>query len=205
MNSFKIFVLVFLVIFAGISCINPIFPDQQILQHIGTLFIVLLLFADIQSKIWTNTAFLGIALFGIVHIVGARYIYSYVPYERFFQTFFHFDIQQTFGWQRNHYDRWVHFSFGLLILPSLYEWILAKLTKKKILALFVAWLLLQTFSLVYELFEWSLSILMSASDAENYNGQQGDIWDAQKDMALAMLGSFITSVMYYFKIQFSEK
>ncbi len=198
--NFKVFVVLLLIVFTGVSCIQPVFPDQQFLQHIGTAFIILVLIADIKNKIWSSSAFLGIALFTMIHIIGARYIYSYVPYDEFFKACFNFDIQQYFGWERNHYDRLVHFSFGLLILPSLYELILNKLTSKKLLALFIAWLILQTFSLCYELFEWSLSLIMSAENTENYNGQQGDIWDAQKDMALAMLGSSITSIVYWIKL-----
>jgi len=52
--------------------------------------------------------------------------------------------------------------------------------------------------MIYELFEWSLTFLM-ANGAEDYNGQQGDSWDAHKDMALAMLGSLISACLIYFK------
>ena len=53
--------------------------------------------------------------------------------------------------------------------------------------------------MVYELFEWLLTIVMSPEQADNYNGQQGDAWDAQKDMALAMIGSTVMAVCYLFK------
>ena len=43
--------------------------------------------------------------------------------------------------------------------------------------------MIQTGSLIYELFEWLLTIVMTAEEADYYNGQQGDMWDAQKDMA----------------------
>lgn len=58
----------------------------------------------------------------------------------------------------------------------------------------IAWLLVQTGSMIYELFEWLLTIVMTTEAANNYNGQQGDMWDAQKDMALALLGSTITAI-----------
>lgn len=44
--------------------------------------------------------------------------------------------------------------------------------------------------------EWSLTIVMASESADYYNGQQGDMWDAQKDMALALLGSTITAGIY---------
>ena len=52
-------------------------------------------------------------------------------------------------------------------------------------AVVMAWMMIQTGSLIYELFEWLLTIVMTAEEADYYNGQQGDMWDAQKDMALA--------------------
>lgn len=50
------------------------------------------------------------------------------------------------------------------------------------------------FLLVYEVFEWLLSVWCEGGDA--YNGQQGDMWDAQKDMALALIGSTMIAISY---------
>ena len=48
-------------------------------------------------------------------------------------------------------------------------------------------------SALYEIFEWALALGMAGDVAERYNGQQGDMWDAQKDMALAALGAFVAA------------
>jgi putative membrane protein len=60
--------------------------------------------------------------------------------------------------------------------------------------IFMAWLMIQTGSMMYELFEWLLTIIVSSEAANNYNGQQGDVWDAQKDMALALVGSTLSAL-----------
>ena len=57
-------------------------------------------------------------------------------------------------------------------------------------------MMIQTCSMLYELFEWLLTIVMESEVADYYNGQQGDVWDAQKDMALALLGSTFILVLY---------
>ena len=44
-------------------------------------------------------------------------------------------------------------------------------------------------SALYEIFEWLLTVIAAGVTADYYNGQQGDVWDAQKDMAAAQLGS----------------
>lgn len=59
--------------------------------------------------------------------------------------------------------------------------------------------------MVYKLFEWLLTIVMSPEQADNYNALQGDAWDAQKDMALAMLGFTIMALCYLAKILFGGK
>ena len=52
-------------------------------------------------------------------------------------------------------------------------------------------------SMAYEIFEWLLTVFLSPEDADSYNGQQGDMWDAQKDMALALVGSTLSAIWIY--------
>ena len=52
-------------------------------------------------------------------------------------------------------------------------------------------------SLFYEWIEWWIAIGLSPEEAEKYNGQQGDIWDAHKDMFVATLGAIFSAVMIY--------
>ncbi len=58
-------------------------------------------------------------------------------------------------------------------------------------SVFYSFCVVTTFSGIYEVFEWLLTLVMSPQDAESYNGQQGDPWDAQKDIAIAMIGSLL--------------
>jgi putative membrane protein len=48
---------------------------------------------------------------------------------------------------------------------------------------------------IYEVLEWQVAVTLATSHAEAYNGQQGDIWDPQKDMALQWLGATCTAVV----------
>jgi len=54
-------------------------------------------------------------------------------------------------------------------------------------------------SLIYEWIEWLIAINLSPEAAENYNGQQGDIWDAHKDILLATLGAIMTGIIVLIK------
>ena len=70
------------------------------------------------------------------------------------------------------------------------------------IAIVMAWLLVQAGSMIYEIFEWQLSVRSKQGDA--YNGQQGDIWDAQKDMMLAMVGSTLMAMFYVIKNKYRK-
>ncbi|MDY5813751.1 MAG: DUF2238 domain-containing protein [Bacteroides sp.] len=184
--------LVFLLMLTALTTYQPIYPNEQFLQHIGTALLMGLIIADMRQHKLGITALTGLTLFTCLHIIGARWIYSYVPYASWAE---HLHLPFELTTERNHYDRLVHFSFGLLLFPFFYDRIRA-LTHQRLWAISGAWLCIQTGSLVYELFEWGLTLVLSPNDAEGYNGQQGDIWDAQKDMALALVGSTLTAIVY---------
>ena len=192
---FKIIVLAVLAVVAVITYINPVFPREQFLQQAGTVLLAALLLVDLRKRWFSNLAFLGIALFTVLHLIGARYIYSFVPYQEWLQGL------GDWGWlhsTRNHYDRLVHLLFGVFLFPALVEFSRRRVTSRQVMAVLVAWLMVQAGSLIYELFEWVLTLVLSPEDAEGYNGQQGDMFDAQKDMALAMLGSTLAAIPYLF-------
>ena len=195
MNKIKLTLVVLIVLATAISCIDPLYPNEQMLQHLGTLALLIPLTRDLFKNKLPLPAFIGITCFTFLHILGAHYIYSYVPYKEWAVSLGIVDAD-FFQSPRNHFDRLVHFSFGFLFLPSMYYLAQKWIKDKTWVALLMAWLLIQTGSMIYELFEWSLTIVMASESADYYNGQQGDMWDAQKDMALALVGSTITAGTY---------
>lgn len=192
-NKAKISIVFILVVITIITCIHPIYPKEQLLQHLGTVLLVLPMLWDIKNKVLNKFSFIGLSLFTLLHIIGARYIYSYVPYDEVIKQLFGLRINEILGTTRNHYDRLVHFSFGLLLLPMVGQLVERRMKCGVKTAIIIAWFIIQTGSMLYELFEWLLTIVMTTEAANNYNGQQGDMWDAQKDMAIALIGSTITA------------
>jgi putative membrane protein len=182
-------VLYFLVLI--VSCIQPIYPDEMYLQHSVTILIALLLIYTTVRNSLSNKAFALIVAFMIFHIVGARWIYSYTPYDLWMKNLTGFSINTYFGFHRNQYDRLIHFLFGFMMMIPIRE-IYSKWYKCPArIAILLAFLSILSLSMLYEVFEWTISIFLSPADAEAYNGQQGDFWDAQKDMALAFLGALL--------------
>ena len=170
------------------------FGFNMYLNNLGTLFLLALMILDIRKDVLSRLGFYGLWIFSMLHCVGACWLYSYVPYNNWMISLLDFDLNSFFGFTRNHYDRLVHFLFGFLLLPATKDLITRKFNFNTIQALFVAFLSIQVFSTLYELFEWGITVFASLGIAENYNGQQGDAWDAHKDIALAMLGSVLSFI-----------
>jgi len=172
-----------------VSCIAPIYPREMYLQHTATLVVAAFLIYSTFKNNLSDKSFALIAIFMVFHIIGARWIYSYTPYDQWIRTLTDFSINSYFGFKRNQYDRLIHFLFGFLILIPLQELFQRRPDIKRETSFYLAFLSIQSLSMLYEVFEWALSIVLSPDAAEAYNGQQGDFWDAQKDMALALLGT----------------
>ena len=204
-KQIKIVIVGLIVLFGIITCLHPVFPNEQFLQHLGTLLLFVIPVIDISRNRLSMTSFVCVSLFIGIHILGARYIYSFVPYNEWFKAFFQIDLNTVFHTTRNHYDRFVHFFFGVLAFPYLYELLDRKKGLNTFLKVVIVWAFIQSFSMMYEIFEWFLSTVMSDYDANNYNGQQGDLWDSQKDMVLAMLGSTIMSIIYLIKSRKNDR
>ena len=81
MNKVKLTLILLVVIVTIITCINPIYPHEQFLQHAGTILLLIPLTSDVIKNKIPTLAFVGIVVFTLLHVIGARYIYSYVPYK----------------------------------------------------------------------------------------------------------------------------
>lgn len=194
-RRFKFAAISFFFFLLIISCLKPIYPAEMFLQHSVTLIMSIVLLTVARRNSLSDLSFSLVILFLIFHVVGARWIYSYVPYDDWFRSVTGTTISGIFHTSRNHYDRFVHLMFGLLMffpIKEVYErWFGSPTRFSPILAL----LTITCCSLVYEVFEWGLTLVLSPESAEDYNGQQGDMWDAQKDMALAFAGAVISFII----------
>jgi putative membrane protein len=128
-------------------------------------------------------------------VVGSHYTYAEVPYDQWFQSLTGTTINELFGWERNHFDRLVHFSYGLLLAYPIREMFLRVVNVKGFWGYFLPLDLTMSTSMLYELVEWAVAIVLGGDLGMAYLGTQGDIWDAHKDMALASLGALIAMII----------
>ena len=132
-----------------------------------------------------------------VHEVGAHYTYSEVPYDAWAQALFGVTITEIFGFTRNHFDRLEHFFYGaLLAYPMREAYIRAQMLKGR-LTYSIPICITLAFSAMYEIFEWWAAEIAGGDLGVAYLGTQGDVWDAQKDMALAGFGSILAMAITF--------
>lgn len=191
--------LLLLLFAVALASIHPLEMEAYLLHQIGTVLMLIVLITCLYKMGLNLISFWLYIGFLLIHIVGAHYLYSYVPYRDWTESLLGFNLDQTMGWSRNMYDRLVHLAYGLFLYPFFYRIFQVWLPQLKTSTLFllVVQFVMAT-SLFYEWIEWLIAIGLSPEEAENYNGQQGDIWDAHKDMLLATLGAMITGGLLYF-------
>ncbi|MCD6439922.1 MAG: DUF2238 domain-containing protein [Halomonas sp.] len=156
---------------------------------------------------WRNISRLAwscIFLFLVFHEIGAHYTYSEVPYDLWWQELFGFSLDHCLGFERNQYDRWVHFLYGLLILPLVAELMERLFPLDSFLRWLIPVMIIMSHSSLYELIEWFSAEVFGEELGQAYLGAQGDIWDAQKDMALALMGALLACVVYFMKRRFEK-
>jgi putative membrane protein len=181
--------------------INPWHPDDFILEHILTVLLVAVLVLTYRRFRLSNISYTLIFIFMCLHVVGAHYTYSEVPYKQWAATiagwFGASDSSTDMSSQdaRNHYDRFVHFMFGLTMAYPIREIFIRLAHVRGFWGYYLPLDVVMSFSLLYELLEFAIAIFAAPEVGQSYLGTQGDEWDAQKDMALAALGGLIAITM----------
>jgi putative membrane protein len=185
------FALVIFLLLWFLSCLRPPHPEFLLLQHTPTLLAVAALIGAQNRLQISRISYTLILAFMGSHLVGARYLYSFVPYDDWLKPIIGINITDHFDFRRNHYDRIVHFLFGLLIVIPSWRFSRRMLHLSRWWSAAVAFSIIMAASAVYEILEWLIAVTQSDLTAESYNGQQGDVWDPQWDMTLAGLGSLL--------------
>jgi putative membrane protein len=139
-----------------------------------------LLAATYRSYRLTDLLYTLIALHCLILIVGGAYTYARVP--------FGFDLQHWLALSRNPYDKIGHFAQGFVPAMVAREILLRgrHLAAGKMLAFIVISIVL-AISATYELIEWGAAVALGQG-ADEFLGTQGDPWDTQSDMFMALIG-----------------
>jgi putative membrane protein len=151
----------------------------------------ILLVATYKKFQFTDIAYILIFIQIVILVIGGHYTYAKVPF---------FDwLKEVFDLSRNHYDRLGHIAQGFIPALLARELLLRTSSLKRGKWLFFSCVsICLAISAVYELIEWAVAVTTD-SVAEAFLAMQGDVWDTQWDMFMALCGS-VTCLLILSKI-----
>ena len=179
--------VVWLLVLWTITAIAPFNRRDWLLENLLVFMYSGLLVASYRRFAFSNLSYALFTVFLSLHLVGAHYTYEHSPPGLWLQALF--DIE------RNHYDRIVHFAFGLLIAYPFREILLRAAGVRPAWSYFLAVSCILAFSAFYELLEGAVAAVVSPELGAAYLGTQGDSWDAQKDAFLAFSGALLAMAL----------
>ena len=192
-HFFLLFVVTLVLIW---SLIKPEEGYGVLLMEISPSVLVLIFLITRYNQFrLTTVSYVIITLLVILTFIGGHYSYAKVPLFTW--------IKDYFDLKRNNYDRFGHFLKGLMVIVII-ELLLRKtvLVKSKTTN-FIAVCITLAIGALYEIIEWvSTKIGKEGKATKDFLGMQGDIWDAQKDMALLLVGSILS--LFFTKILYEE-
>ena len=192
------YLLVLTVIFTiewGLLAISPHDRAAWALENVIVAAFFILLASTYKKFPLSRVSYTLIFLFLLLHEVGAHYTYAEVPYDEWMKDLLGYSLDQNMGFERNHFDRFVHFSYGLLLAYPIREVFIRIADVRGFWGYFLPLDLTMSTSMMYELLEWGAAKNFGGDLGMAYLGTQGDIWDAHMDMALASLGALIAMML----------
>ena len=189
---------------------NPFDRSDWLLENALLFLAIMLLAATWRPFPLSRTSYTLIFVFLCLHTIGAHFTYAEVPYDAWFRQTLGFSIDALFGWERNNFDRVVHFSYGLLLAYPIRELFLRVAAVTGFWGYFLPLDLTMSSSALYEMIEWVAAVLFGGDLGVAFRGTQGDPWDVQKDMALASLGALLAMcatavVNYHYQRDFAQE
>ena len=169
------------------SAIHPVMPEDWWLEQALVFLSIGVLIATYRRLTFSDLSYLLFCVFLCMHEFGAHYRYALDPLGEWLKQF-----QAT---TRNQYDRIVHFAFGLLVYYPQREMLLRRAGAKPWWALWVPVAIISGCSALYEIIEALAAAVLSPDAGDAFLALQGDPWDTQKDMFMALAGALAAMVV----------
>lgn len=170
-----------------VSGIAPYDRATWLMEVLPVLIAAPVLVATRQRLPLTSLVYALIAVHGLILIYGGAYTYARVPVGYW--------LQELLGFSRNPYDRIGHLAQGFVPAMVARELMFRvfRIEGRKIVFFLVTCIAL-AISALYELIEWWAALAMGAG-ADEFLGTQGDVWDTQWDMFLALCGALAAQLL----------
>ncbi len=195
-NRLPIFLLVTYLILMAVLAINPYERGTWLAENLPVMIVVAILVLTYQRFRFSNTAYVLMWGFLCIHTIGGHYSFARVPFDWGNQLLAMTGIDSLFPDGRNNFDRMGHFLVGVFGYPAAElayrkKWI-TSITVAVVFGIFA----LGFWGALYEVIEMIYAVVAGGEHAADFLGSQGDIWDAQKDMALDILGAICSTALF---------
>jgi putative membrane protein len=175
--------LAWYVLFSVWMAVSPVDRQNWVLANVLPFLFVGLLAATHRKYPLSNISYVLITLFLTLHTIGVHYTYAQVP--------FGYWLEAALELNRNHFDRIVHFCFGLLLTYPMGEAFVLLANVRGALVYYLSLITPVGLSGIWEIIESWVAQIVSPQLGDAYLGSQGDVWDAQKDIAAAFYGAVL--------------
>lgn len=187
LNRYPLVLLVLFLAAAGLSGFAPVDRFNWVAETFPAWIGAAILVFTHRRFPLTGISYTLIFLFALILLTGGHYTYAEVPLGEW--------AREAFGWDRNHFDRLGHFFQGVMPAVLARELLLRRTTLHAgPRVFFIACATALAISALYEIFEWRYAVAFGGEQADDFLGSQGDIWDAQKDMSMALQGAVIAQL-----------
>jgi putative membrane protein len=183
-----------LAIFGAVFAWSAIKPHDYFtwfLEVFPAIIALPILFFSYKKFPLTPLLYVLILLHAIILMVGGHYTYALVPMNEL--PLFNW-LKDVFDLSRNYYDRIGHFAQGFVPAIIAREILIRKhVVKNSAWLFFIVCSICLAISACYEFIEWWVAIATGTA-AEAFLGTQGDVWDTQSDMFLAIIGAILAQL-----------
>jgi putative membrane protein len=183
-NSFPLEHRILLGLYAAVllwSVINPKDLFTWFLEVVPALIGLAVVIATYNRFRLTTLVYSLLCVHSIILMIGGHYTYAEMPLFNW--------LRDTFGWSRNYYDRVGHFAQGFVPAIVVSEIVLrTTLLQRGKMFFFIIVSICLAISAMYEFFEWWVALAIG-ENADAFLATQGDVWDTQWDMFLALCGA----------------
>jgi putative membrane protein len=174
-----------------VLAVNPVSRQDWFLENLLVFAAVPLLWVTRRRWRFSNLSYLLITVFLTLHALGAHYTYSLTPPGDW--------LRDGLQLGRNHYDRLVHLAFGSLLTLPVWEMLRGVAGLRSGPASLLSLSVILAGSGLYEILEAVVAMIVDPDLGAAYTGTQGDEWDAQKDMLLALTGALMATAVIIFR------
>ncbi len=200
-SLFPCFLLLLYAVEFTVLAINPFDRAVWWAENVPVLIPVILLVLTWKKFQFSNLSCLLMASFFMFHTVGGHYTFERTPFDFFNNLLSRLDFDFIFPEGRNNFDRVGHFLIGILAYPLAEIFLRKRWVSHIPVALFVGVVSLGFWGALYEIIEMYYAVLEGGSAGAAFLGSQGDIWDAQKDMLLDILGAVTVFILFGFTLR----